>query len=385
MSEFTTPSFLENCRPDDLHNIGLSALPPDIDISEGGHAWNLTRSAALIASYVCEYILPNVVQLIIPDWSYDTYLDDQANIRGMQRREATAATGEITITGESGTVIPAGSLFFTSSINDEPSVEYRTLETVTITDADSVTVDVECTKTGEVGNTGAATIIHVGSKITGITSVTNEGIVTGGTEAEDDDSLRSRISEYDQSSGDSFVGSVADYKRWAESVDGVGEADVIPARDTSGLVTIVLLDANGNPANETLCDAVYNYIMSPDIPNARLAPTNATLSVVAPDTVTIAIKATVELEDGATIESVSASFLALLTEYMPKAMQDGEIRYSRIARELSHASGVYDYADVEIGVDDSGSISYGTSNIAVSNSKLPIITAECLFLTAGTV
>lgn len=385
MSDFKTPAFLEHCRPDDMHNIGLAALPPDIDMSEGGHAWNVTRSTALIASYLCEYILPNVIKLIIPDWSYDTFLDDQAKTRGMRRRAATAATGELTITGDAGTVIPSGSLFVTSAVNDEPSVEYRTTESVTIPELGSVTVGVECIKTGVVGNTGANTIIHVGSKITGITSVTNDDIITGGTEAEDDASLIARIAEYDQATGDSFVGSPADYKRWAESVDGVGAAEVIPAQDTSGLVTIVLLDANGNPANENLCEEVYNYIMAPDDQYARLAPTGASLSVVAPETVTVAIKATVELADDATIESVSASFMSLLTEYLPEAMQDGEIRYSRITRELSKASGVYDYTDVQIGVNDEGNVAYGTSNIAVSNTRLPIITADCLHLTAGTV
>lgn len=385
MADLTTPSFLENCSPDDMHSIGLAALPPDIDMSEGGHAWNLTRSPALIASFLCEYILPNVISLINPETAFGTYLDDQAKIRAMKRRAATAASGEITITGTAGAVIPSGSLFVTSAINNEPSTEYRTTEDVTIPESGSVTVSIECTKTGIGGNTAANTIIHVGSKLTGIKSVTNEAVITGGTEEEDDESLQARITEYDQSLGDSFVGSPSDYKRWAESVNGVGAAEVIPAQDTSGLVTIVLLDANGDPANEKLRTDVYNHIMAPDNQGARLAPTNASLSVVAPETVTVAIKATVELKDDATIESVSASFLSLLMAYLPEAMQDGEIRYSRITRELSKANGVYDYADVQIGVNDEGNITYGTSNIAVSNTKLPVITAECLLLTAGTV
>jgi len=385
MADLTTPSFLEKCSPDDMHSIGLAALPPDIDMSEGGHAWNLTRSPALIASFLCEYILPNVISLINPETAFGTYLDDQAKIRAMKRRAATAASGEITITGTAGAVIPSGSLFVTSTINNEPSTEYRTTEDVTIPESGSITVNIECTKTGIGGNTAANTIIHVGSKLTGIKSVTNEAVITGGTEEEDDESLQARITEYDQSLGDSFVGSPSDYKRWAESVNGVGAAEVIPAQDTSGLVTIVLLDANGDPANEKLRADVYNYIMAPDNPSARLAPTNASLSVVAPETVTVAIKATVELKDDATIESVSASFLSLLMAYLPEAMQDGEIRYSRITRELSKTNGVYDYANVQIGVNNEGNITYGTSNIAVSNTKLPVITAECLLLTAGTV
>lgn len=386
MAEFEIPAFLKNHSPDDLQALGLSALPADIDASEGGHTWNFSRMASLIAAEICEYIVPEAIKVFSPEWSYGTYLREHAKARGVNIRAATAATGEITITGKEGTVIPLGSLFVTTAINDEPSSEYRTTEAATIPAEGSVTVEVECVTPGISGNTAAGTIVHVGSNIDGITSVTNEKALTGGTEEETDEAIIARIREYDQSMGDSFVGCVADYKRWAESVDGVGTAEVIPAKDTSGLVTIVLLDSNGDPANETLREAVYNYIMSPNDPEGRQAPIGASLSVVAPETVQIAIKATVKLGDTATIESVSAAYLALLLAYLPEAMEEGEIKYTRIGRELSRTSGVYDYADVQIGiVGEGGAVTYGTTNITISDSSLPIISEANLHLTAGTV
>ena len=386
MAEYETPAFLENHSADDFHEIGLSALPSDIDASEGGHTWNFTRSAALIGSEICEYVLPRVIQLIFPEWSYGTYLDGHARTRAMNRRAATAATGEITITGQEGSVIPLGSLFVTTSINDEPSSEYRTTEYAQIPETGVIKVGIECVTTGISGNVAAGTIVHVGSKIDGITSVTNENAVTGGTEEETDESLIARICDYDQSLGDSYGGSASDYKRWAESVDGVGSAEVIPAQDTSGLVTIVLIDANGDPANEDLRDAVYSYIMSPDDPANRKAPTGAYLSVVAPETVTIAIKATVELEDESTIESVKEAYLALILAYLPESMKDGEIKYTSITSKLSNTVGVYDYSNVQIGiVGEGGTVSYGTSNITLSDRSLPIITEDWLLLTSGTV
>lgn len=386
MADYETPAFLQNHSTDDLQELGLSALPTDIDASEGGHTWNTTRSAALIGAELCEYVLPRVIQLIFPEWSYGTYLDGHAKARAMSRHEATAATGEITITGKEGTVVPAESLFYTTAVNDEPSIEYFTLEEVTIPSGGIVTARVACTLLGISGNTAANTIVHVGSKLDDVTAVTNEKAITGGTEEETDESLSARICEYDKSMGDSYGGSASDYKRWAESVNGVGTAEVIPAQDTSGLVTIVLLDANGDPANEDLCNAVYNYIMSPDDPTNRKAPTGASLSVEAPVTVTFAVKATVQLADDATMESVRAAYLALLLAYLPEAMEDGEIKYTRITRELSNTSGVYDYADVQIGVvGDGGAVTYGTANIKVSDRSLPIITEDGLHLTAGTV
>ncbi|MBR3999975.1 MAG: baseplate J/gp47 family protein [Clostridia bacterium] len=383
MAEFNLPSFLQNRSTEDYMELVSSILPKDIDLSQGGHAWNMTIVSALLASELCEYVLPEVIKTFVPEHSYGTYLDDIARARAMKRRAATAANGTITVTGAAGTVIPAGSLFATSSINDEPSVDYVSVETATIPDSGTVTVNVVCEQTGTIGNTAAATVIHVGSKITGITSVTNEKAITGGTEEEEDESLITRICEYDQALGDSFVGSPADYKRWAESVDGVGTASVIPAKDTSGLVTIVIVDANGDPATETLCEAVYNHIMSPEDELARQAPTGASLSVVAPTIIALAVKADIVLAEGATAESVNSDFLYLLQAYLPEAVGDEEIRYSRITRELSNVKGVYDYSNVQIGVNNGGSISYGTENISISETQMPTVIADNLHLTTS--
>lgn len=381
MAEFITPAFLENHGPDELQGLGTSIMPGDIDLSEGGHPWNFTRAAALMAAEICEFIMPEAIRVFAPGYSYGTYLDDHARARAMSRHAATAATGLLTITGEADSVIPAGSIFSTSSINGEPSVDYQTIEEAVIPSNGTVSVHVECTQTGTIGNAAFATVIHVGSKITGITSVTNDAAITGGTEEESDESLIERIENYDRSLGTTYGGSPADYKHWAESVDGVGKASVIPAQDNSGLVTIVLTDANGDPATETLRNAVYDHIMAPNDQYARLAPTGASLSVVAPSTVKLAVQATVELAGDATAESVKANLLKNLQDYLPEALADKEIRYSRITRELSNTSGVYDYADVKIGVNNGGSITYGTDNIAVSQVQLPSVEEEDLHLT----
>lgn len=382
MEEFKTPSFLLGHSTNENHEKMKAILPADIDISEGGHAWNLTRPSALIAAELFEFILPEVIRLILPEYSYGAFLDGHAKGRNMTRRAATAANGHITITGAVNTTIPAGSLFSTASINDEPSVDYETLEAATIPESGTVTVPVQCTETGVIGNTTTNTIILCASKITGISSVTNEEAVTGGTEKESDESLIERILLYDQSQGESFVGSPSDYKRWAMSVAGVGAATVIPAQDDSGLVTIILTDSNGQPATDQLCEKVYNYIMSPDDQGNRLAPVNAFLSVVPPTTMKIAIKAIVELDSEATIEAAKTSFITQLSAYLPEAMDDKEIKYTKVYAKLSEAAGVNDFRDLQIGVKGSA---FGTDNIPITTSSLPEISAEDIAFTSGTV
>lgn len=385
MAEFETPAFLQNHSPAEIHARMKEILPADIDMSQGGHAYNLTMPTALVVAEICEFVLPEVVKLIFPEYSYGSFTDGHARVKGMSRRAARPASGEITITGTPNVVIPAGSMFSTAAVNDQPSVDYRTLAVVTIPESGVISADVECTQTGVIGNTPENTIVLVSSSLKGVTAVTNEKPLTGGTEEEDDASLIARIVEYNKSQGESYVGSPSDYKRWAMSVPGVGSATVISAKDTSGTVTIIITDANGDPATEQLCTAVYNYIMSPDAPNERLAPTNAILKVEPPSTMQISIKATVVLAEETTLESVKTAYMAQLALYLPVALSEGEIKYSRIWGALSATEGVSDHTDLQIGLKVGETVTYGTSNIAITSNQLPTIDADDLILTVGTV
>ncbi|MCB6500302.1 baseplate J/gp47 family protein [Colidextribacter sp. 210702-DFI.3.9] len=382
MAEFTLPAFLQKHSTDDIHEKMRAILPPDLDMSEGGHAWNMTRPTALVIAELCEFVLPEVIKLIFPEWSYGEFLDGHAKARGITRRPAAYANGEITITGAEKTEIPAGSLFSTAAINDEPSVDYETLETVVIPGSGTVTAAVRCTQAGIIGNATAGAIEIVSSRLTGITGVINTVGITGGTEEESDESLIERIAEYDKSQGDSYTGTPSDYKRWAKSVAGVGDATVISAHDDSGLVTIILTDSNGDPATELLCTTVYNYIMRPDAPEERLAPINAFLKVTPPMTLAIGVQATVELEDDATIESVKADFLAQIALYLPVALSEGEVKYTRVGAILSAIDGVNDFKNLKLGVTGTA---YGTGNIAITTNQLPVMDKEDCTLIAGTV
>ena len=385
MAEFKTPAFLQNHSPEEVHALMKRVVPADIDMSAGSHAYNLTIATALAIAEVCEFVLPEVVKVIFPEYSYGEFLDGHARVNGMTRRSASAASGTITITGDPSTVIPAGSLFSTASVNDHPSVDYATLEDAEIPASGTVTVDVACTKAGIIGNTTENTIVLVSSRLTGVKAVTNEKPLTGGTEEESDEALIARIVEFNKSQGESYVGSASDYKRWALSVDGVGSATVIPAQDTSGLVTIIITDSNGYPATEQLCTSVYNYIMNPDNPEERLAPINANLLVTPPTAVAISIRATVELDDEATMEAVKTEYAAQLARYLPVALEEGVIKYSRVAAALAAVKGVSDYSDLKFGLKDGEITKYSTSNVAITSNKLPTIDEDDLILTSGTV
>lgn len=365
MAEFPIPSFLLNQSVDEIHERMLQELPHDIDKSEGGHPWNLTRPTAYEAAYMAEFVVVEAIKILFPKYAenYSDIMDDHAEMRGMSRKAATHATGEIELTGTQGTEIPAGTSFSTASVNGEAAVEFVTTEDVVIGSSGKVTAKIKAVLAGTVGNVPAGTIILKANRLSGIKSVTNLEDITGGTEAESTEELQARIVEYDATQGVSFVGSEADYKRWSMEVDGIGKVVVIPPKDDSGLITIVLTDSSGNPANEDLCTAVYNHIMRPDAPEARLAPINGgNLLVIPPETIPVTISVIVE-SDGTIANSViKEAILTELKSYLAEATADGKVRYTKIGSIISGADGVEDYKSLLLnGV---------VANITITNKQL---------------
>nr|WP_302665712.1 baseplate J/gp47 family protein [uncultured Agathobaculum sp.] len=371
------PEFLQNKSTDEIHTQMLDSMPGDIDKSQGQHPYNYTRPTAMIASELCQQTLPEIIKLIFPMYAYGEWLDYHAQMRGISRRPATASSGSLQLTVTKNTNIPAGSQFSTASVDGQPSVVFETTQGKYNLPEGTVEIPVKCTQTGIVGNVIAGTVIFKLSQLSGVTAVTNPEAITGGTEEEDDDSLRARIVSLDQSQSVSYVGSVADYKRWSLEVPGVGGVTVIPAQDDSGLVTLVITDSNGDPANEEICQNVYDYIMSPADPELRLTAPNVKLSVIPPTITELSISATVEVGTGSSLEAIKSTFIQEVQSYLDTARSDGEVRYTQIGKILAGVPGVYDY--------DALTLNSGATNISITNTQLPQVTSDSVLLTQGVV
>ena len=102
-------------------------------------------------------------------------------------------------------------------------------------------------------------------------------------------------------------------------------------------------------------------------------------------TIAIGVKATIELTEESTLSAVQDAFYGNLVQYLPDALSDGEIKITKVAAILSGTSGVNDFSDLQIGIDTSGTIAYGTTNIQIESTQLPTITEEDIELTEGTV
>lgn len=374
--DYITPAFLSDSDENTIHRRMLDIIPDDIDKSEASFVWDLTRPTAMEHARIKGFEMNEAVKLIWPQFATDIYLDYHGEIRGLPRKEGIAATGLLSITGRSGTIIHKGDQFSTESVNDFPNLPFCSISDYVIPDTGSIDIEIECMEVGTVGNIPPNTVVLMVTPNTGIRSLTNRDYLSGGIDKEDDDTYRERLISYDQNRDASFIGNISDYMRWASSVNGVGSVNVIPAQDDTGLVTIIITDGNGNPATSELCEEVYNYIMSPDNPIERLAPINALLEVSPPETLTITITATIELKNGL-MEEVKSTFIESVKEYFKRAAMDNEIRYTYICNILGDTPGVYDYGNVTVNGDK--------KNIPINSNILPLIDEEYVTFTAGSI
>lgn len=372
MAEFEIPNFLIGQDADTIHKRMMDKLPSDIDKTEAGFPWDFTRPTALEVAELLEFFLPETLKLMFPQFAYGEWLDLHAEQVGLKRRSARYAIGKVYIEGKPGIKISKGFLFAVPANGDITSIEFETTEDIEIGNDGTAIANVEAVEPGVVGNVAANTIVIMSVPIKEITSVTNPEHISGGTKKEDDESLRERIKEYYQNIDSSFVGCDADYIRWAKAVDGVGTAFVIPEwdPDVPNSVKVVVMDANGEPANEAIVKDVYNYIMSPDNRLERKAPIGAIVTIDSPEILTINISFKIVCENGYSVDLIIEQFKKNLQKYYVEAKEEKEIKYSRIGAILSDTAGVDDYFDLKI--------NSGINNIEINEDEYPV-TGEVLY------
>lgn len=365
--ELPIPDFLKEDE-ETIHQRMLEKAPPGIDVREGSFFWDATRPGALEKAEVTQLKLQNILRLAFPQTSYGQYLDFLGEMKGVFRHPATPATGTVVFMDQPGTVIPAGFVVLTEAAGTFPAIEFQTKERVQIGEDGTVTVAAECLEPGTIGNVAANTITLLSEPINGIASVTNPEPFTGGTEMEDDDSFRERIlAAYDEP----LSGAKKDYIRWAKEVPGVGAAYVIPLWDGPGTVKVLIMDSNGQPANQELIEAVQNHIAPDGNLGGGLAPIGADVTVDAPEIFAVDIAFSLFIEDGYDAETVVENIKAQLRDFMAGfKLNTGDrpperITVTKVGHEILSVDGVDDYASLTLNGND--------EYVEVPVAKIPVL------------
>lgn len=161
--------------------------------------------------------LDYIARQAVPFTATDEFLEGWAGLKGVTRTGATEATGSLAIEGLAATFIPSGTLLVRGD-----GVEYVTTADITLDGTGEGGGPAEASEPGSSGNGDAGMVFTLGTAIAGITSVEASTAFTGGADAEDDDSLRSRMLQAYASPAQG--GNEADYVRWAREVPGVTRA-----------------------------------------------------------------------------------------------------------------------------------------------------------------
>lgn len=361
--EFTAPDFIQGSNVDDIHRRMMNNLPADIDDMPGGFPYDFTRPAALELDELLNYHLVRAVMTAFPQYAWDEWLDFHGKQVHLKRHSAVCASGKIRIIGIKGTEIPQGTVFCTPATDNGPAIGFQTDEDCMIGRNGETEVTVTAVQPGPESNVKADAVVIMAKPIRGITGITNPEPITGGTERESNDDFYDRIAaEYESSM--TYLGNDSDFIRWAKEA-GAGACIVVPAYNGPGTVKLILVDGNGQPANERLLEDVYNYIVSPNDRALRLLPTAcADFVCVAAVTVHIAYACTGIMHDETTdIEQIKKDFAEAVKEIYLTAKQEGILRYNDVRPVLSSIPGMEDF--------DTFLINGGMENIILKSEEYP--------------
>lgn len=320
MIDFTSKTYRNLLRAQ------LDRVPDSLDKREG----SLIQTAIGAGAYALEefYLeLDQVQRGAYLQTAVGQDLDYLAVLANVRRYPASAAVR----LGVFNVDIPLGSRF--STIDGAESVNFEAIERV-----GPGQYRMLCETPGTIGHRYTGPILPI-TYIQGLTSAQLTDILVAGDDEEDDESLRRRA--IDALTEQPFGGNVADYKRVVLAIDGVGGLQVYPHWQGGGTVKLSVLGADWMPASAELVEAVQNTVDPP--PDQGLgygtAPIGATVTVTAPEAVTVAVSASLSIGGGYTLDQLRPLLVEAVEAYLLSIRQDWDT--PETSGRTDYASWVY--------------------------------------------
>ena len=263
------------------------------------------------------------------------YLDLHAAERGVERRKASKAFGEVRFycvqPAEADISIPEGTVVAcpVSLLRFE-----TTEDAVIVKGKNSVSVKARSVEEGRKFNVSENTVTVMITPPSGVDGVTNTMVFTGGCDEENDESLRERISASFRFPVNST--NCAYYKSVAESVKGVGSACVAPRVRGAGTVDIYIASEGAKASDETvaevqkLMDEYREVNVDVKVLSAEPSPVNLYLSI--------------KVADGYDFEEVKERCLEVLREKIALCGVGSEMLLCQVSEWVYHVDGVKSFS-----------------------------------------
>ena len=287
-----------------------------------------------------------------PQTAEGEYLDAHAQLRGLERKRATAAQGTVRFTaGEKADApreIPKGTVCMTAGL-----VRFET-ERAGVLEAGALTADVpvRALEAGEAGNVSAGAINSMAVAPMGIASCTNPQPCGGGSDGEGDEVLRERVLGTFKRLPNGA--NAAFYEQGALSFDQVAAAAVVARPRGVGSVDIVPATMSGLPDKELL-DQLQAYFEE----RREIA---VDLKVRAPRTAVVNITVQVEAREGWDRAEVLSRVERAVREWFTGRLLGQDILRAKLGSLIYDCDGVENYA-----------ISAPAADLRVDSDVLPML------------
>ncbi len=264
------------------------------------------------------------------------YLDKHALQRGIQRKEAQKATGELTFSvlqaAPSDIVIEKGCVVSTTGADVK---QFVTDETVTLK---AGTTNVKVGATAVLGGSDYNVLSHsitvMVTPPTGINSVRNDRDFKGGVDRETDSELRQRvISSYQDISNST---NAIYYKRLAQSIPGVYSASVISQNRGAGTIDVYICGKGNAKVNNTHIEKVQALLDE----NREL---NVDVLVLYAKELKVRFTLAIEVEDGYSFDELKAQLQEKMTEHIDLLGVGKPALLSDLGDIVYHTTGVKNY------------------------------------------
>ena len=275
---------------------------------------------------------------LFPATAVGEYLDRHAAERGLSRKAAVAAKGSVVFHSEQeihdDILIPAGTEVCTGTDMKRFTTDS---DAVLPASADLVYVQATAAEPGADSNVRGGRITVIVTPVLGIGRVSNNGVFSGGADAESDEELRKRIidSYTDIPNG----ANAAYYKRIATSVDGVYSASVVGRGRGNGTVD-VYISARG----DTVTSAVKSRVQALLNEGREL---NTDVLARDPEEVDISLYIRLSVEEGYDFASTAARVRSAVEDHINGLGIGADVKLSEIGELIYHIKGVSDYHFVE--------------------------------------
>lgn len=305
---------------------------------------------------------------------------------GFTKNPAIYATGTVTfgrtVAGTQDYLIPAGTMVQTAPTDQNDTVQFQTIEDVTLlAGATSIDTSVVCVTAGIIGNVNTGLIIDFQIKPSGIDTVTNALAFTNGLEEETSDQLKVRFQKFISSLKRGTPQAIEYGATTAQLTDSSGNVTeyVVTSKAFEDLVNklgqIDLYVWNGSTgASQALLDQVsttiYGYYDAmTGTPVYGYKSAGIKVNVYPATGKSVTIKLTITPDSTTTLSALQPYIQNAIDAYFGSFQLGQTLVYLELLTRIKNIAGI---ADLALSLSTDGGTTYVSTNITAQSTEVII-------------